>query len=72
MKPNLLKTCVPISALLLLPGCIDKNYDLSDIDKTTQINVKDLVVPVNVEAIELSNIIKLDDDSQIKITAIDG
>ena len=51
MKPNLLKTCVPISALLLLPGCIDKNYDLSDIDKTTQINVKDLVVPVNVEAI---------------------
>ena len=72
MKPNLLKTCVPISALLLLPGCIDKNYDLSDIDKTTQINVKDLVVPVNVEAIELSNIIKLDDDSQIKITEIDG
>ena len=72
MKLNLLKTCVPISALLLLSGCIDDNYDLSDIDKTTQINVKDLVLPVNIDAIELSQIINLAEDSKIKVITIDG
>lgn len=72
MKLNLLKTCVPLSALLLLSGCIDDNYDLSDIDKTTQINVNDLVIPVNIDAIELSQIISLNEDSKIKIITIDG
>ena len=72
MKQTLLKTCVPLSAMVLLAGCVDDNYDLSDIDKTTQVNVKDLVVPVNLDAIELSNIIEIDDDSQIKIVNLDG
>lgn len=72
MKQNLLKTCVPLSAVLLLSGCIDNKYDLSDIDKTTQINVNDLVIPVNVDAIELSDIIELDDDSKIKIVNVNG
>lgn len=72
MKQNLLKTCVPLSALCLLSGCIDNKYDISDIDKTTQINVNDLVVPVNIDAIELSDIIELDDDSKIKIVNVNG
>ncbi|MDE6716896.1 MAG: hypothetical protein K2J70_01775 [Muribaculaceae bacterium] len=72
MKQNLLKTCVPLGTLLLLSGCIDNKYDLSDIDKTTQININDLVVPVNIDAIELSEIIKIDDDSKIKIVDLNG
>ncbi|MDE5807745.1 MAG: hypothetical protein K2H76_06475 [Muribaculaceae bacterium] len=72
MKQNLLKTCVPLSAALLLSGCIDNKYDLSDIDKTTQINVNDLVIPVNVDAVKLDDIITIDDDSKIKIVNLNG
>ncbi|MDE7413216.1 MAG: hypothetical protein K2N05_05420 [Muribaculaceae bacterium] len=72
MKQNLLKTCLPLGALLLLSGCIDDNYDISDIDKTTQINVNDLIVPINIDAVELSEIIKIDDNSKIKVVNLNG
>lgn len=32
-------------------GCVDDSYDLSDIDTTTRIEVKDLTIPVNIDAI---------------------
>ncbi len=51
---------------LPLVGCIDDKYDLSDIDSTVRVQVKDLEVPVNLDAIELSNIFDLDDESVIK------
>ena len=41
------------SALLMLPGCIDDNYDLSDIDTTTELKVNDLVVPLNLKSISM-------------------
>lgn len=72
MKRSLFKACVPLGTLLLLSGCIDNDYDLSDIDKTTQINVNDLVIPVNIDAIELSDIIEIKDDSKIKIVDYNG
>ncbi len=72
MKQLFIKTCLSLSPMLLLTGCIDDNYDLSNIDKTTQLKVNDLVVPVNIDAIELSEIIKIDEGSKIKIVNLDG
>lgn len=55
-----------------LSGCVDDNYDLSDVDTTTRITVNDLVVPVNIDEIRLSDIIAPDADSKIKVVTIDG
>ena len=53
-----------------LTACFDDNYDLSDIDTTTEIKVNNLVVPVNLDEITLSNVFDLDDESVVK--EIDG
>ncbi len=47
-----------------LTGCIDKDYDLSDIDTNVRVEVDDLVVPVNLDAITLSNIFDIDNDDE--------
>ena len=47
-------------------GCVDDNYDLSDIDTTTQLTVKDLVLPVNISDVTLGDIITYDEDSKIQ------
>lgn len=53
-----------------LTSCVDDNYDLSDLDKTMQFQVRDLVVPVNLDEIELQNILHPAENSTIK--EIDG
>ncbi len=53
-------------------SCVDNNYDLSDIDTTTRLTVNDLVVPVNIDEVELGDIITYDDDSRIKVVEIGG
>lgn len=53
-----------------LTACVDDNYDLENIDTTVRVNVKDLVVPVNIDEITLSDIIKLEDQESVEI--IDG
>lgn len=58
-----------VIAGMSMTGCIDDSYDLSDIDTTAEIKVKDLVLPVNLDEIELSNILDLDSESNIKETA---
>lgn len=66
MKKNFL-TVLGASALMVsLWGCVDDDYDLSDIDKTVRVSVNDLVVPINMDAITLSTIFDLEDDSRIK------
>ena len=56
--------CLPFAA------CTDDNYDLSDIDTTAEIKVNNLVVPVNLDEITLSNVFDLDEGSVLK--EIDG
>lgn len=59
---------IPVAvASLILSGCIDDKYDLDDIDTTVRVQVKDLVVPVNIDKATLSNIFDLKEDSKIKI-----
>ena len=47
-------------------SCINSDYDLSDIDTTVGITVNDLVIPINLDQIALSDVLDLKDDSQIK------
>ncbi len=48
-------------------SCIDDKYDLSDIDSTVQVKVDDLVIPINIDKIDMGSIIDLDDDGIVKI-----
>ncbi len=72
MNFNFKKVLIPLGILPLLTGCVDNDYDLSDIDTTSELKVKDLVLPINLESIMLDNIISLDEDSKIKEVTIDG
>jgi hypothetical protein len=67
------KAALPGVILLTLTGCIDDKYDLSDIDTLSQVNVTDLVVPVNVDVITLDDMIDIDEDDQFqKVKDING
>lgn len=59
-------------AMLLLSGCVDQGYDFEDIDTTTEVKINNLVLPLNLDAINLSDIIDIEDDSKIQVTEIDG
>ncbi|MDE7160701.1 MAG: hypothetical protein K2O24_07675 [Muribaculaceae bacterium] len=56
---------IPAAALLLLPGCLDDKYDLSDVDTTTELKVSDLVVPVNLNTLTLHEVTDLSDNEYI-------
>ncbi len=71
MKQSYFNLSLLYAAMAALPlvGCIDDNYDLTDIDTTVRVQVNDLEVPVNLDAITMSNIIDIDpedDESVIK------
>lgn len=66
MKRYLL-TATPLAAMLLLTGCMDDNYDLTNIDKTTKVMVNGLVIPVNVNDLTLDALIEIGDDDDIQI-----
>lgn len=68
IKPiNTLALAASIAAALQLTGCIDNNYDLSDIDTTVRVNVNSLTVPVNIDEIKLSSIIDIEEGDKIQI-----
>ena len=55
-----------IITCISLTSCIDKDYDLSDIDTNARFSVNDLVIPINLDEIELDGILDLKDNSKIK------
>lgn len=57
-------------SLPALTGCIDDKYDLSDVDTTVRVNVDNLTVPVNIDAVTLRCIFDLKSDSKVK--EVDG
>lgn len=72
MTNNLLKVSCAVVFAMALTGCIDNGYDLSDIDTTTQIKVKDLVVPLNMDDIYLSDIITVKEGDKIQEVTMNG
>lgn len=59
-------------SVVSLSGCIDNNYDLSDLDTTTEIKVKDLVLPLNLEAVKLGDIISIKEGSEFQEVTLNG
>lgn len=54
-------------------SCVDDKYDLSDIDTTARIQVDNLTIPVNVDAITLSSLLDLDpNDPDAKVKEVNG
>ncbi len=64
---NPMSLAVIAAVALSFSSCIDDDYDLSDIDTTAEFQVKDLVLPVNIDEIKLQSIIELPEGGQIKI-----
>lgn len=65
--------CAAIASLVILPSCIDDNYDLNDIDTTVGLQVNDLVLPINIDPITLGTIIDIDpNDENSRIKVLDG
>lgn len=62
MKHIRMAASVPLAALFALTGCIDDSYDLDGIDTTTELKVKNLTVPINLESIKLDKVMDLDTD----------
>lgn len=60
------------ASCLLLTGCIDDNYDLSDIDTTSEVKVDNLTLPINIDKMKLDNVFSLEDNSNIKIVDVNG
>lgn len=60
------------ASCLLLTGCIDDNYDLNDIDTTTEVKVDNLTLPINIDKMKLDDVFSIDDNSNIKIVEVDG
>ncbi|MDE6085680.1 MAG: hypothetical protein K2G40_04685, partial [Muribaculaceae bacterium] len=61
---------IPSAAAVLLAagvtGCVDDSYDLDNINTDIEVKIKDLTVPIKLDAITLSNVFDLEDDSVIK------
>lgn len=72
MKRIFLYGGLPLLAMVSLTGCIDDNYDLSDIDTTSEFKVNDLVLPVNIDVVTLGDIIDVKPEDQIKEIIIGG
>ncbi len=72
MKQILLHGGLSVILLTSLTGCFDENYDLSDIDTTSEFKVKDLVLPFNLDPVTLSDIIEIKEGDQIKEITING
>ncbi|MBD5365700.1 MAG: hypothetical protein HDR82_01580 [Bacteroides sp.] len=68
MKKSLfVKTLIGLPvASFMMTGCVDNAYDLENINTDVEVKVNDLVVPINLDAITLSNAFDLDEGSVIK------
>lgn len=72
MKQILLRGGLPLLAMASLTACIDEDYDLSDIDTTSEFKVKDLVLPINLAPVTLGDIIEIKEGEQIKEITLGG
>ena len=70
MKKFRYQVVLPALSLIALSGCIDSDYDLSDINTESEIRVNNLVLPVNIDQLTLDDVISIDEDSKIKV--VDG
>lgn len=64
MKTNKLLVATLLSAGLY--SCTDSGYDLANIDKSIQVNVNDLVVPIKMDDIKLATVLDIENNNKVK------
>lgn len=52
---------------LILTGCVDSNYDIANADFTTRININDLVIPLNLDAVKVDKLVDLTDNDIVDV-----
>lgn len=67
MKFSLRSAAVVMASGMMLTGCVDNDYDLSDIDGTTELQVNDLVLPIDIDEIKMSDIVSIGDTGMVKV-----
>lgn len=55
-----------LAPAIVLTSCVDDGYDLSDVDTNARFDVKDLVVPINLDALTLKSMFDLEEDGCVK------
>lgn len=63
---NLLAMATATVATVALSSCVDDAYDLENINTDVEVRVNNLVVPINLDAITLSNAFDLEEGSVVK------
>ena len=66
MKVNKIIIGSIVVILMVMVSCIDKGYDLDNIDKSGQIAINDLVVPLILDDIKLKSVKEIDNNRLIK------
>lgn len=61
--------CIACSATMIT-GCIDKNYDLADVDCTTRIPVDNVTLPLNIDPVQFGDVLK--PEGKIRIVSVEG
>ena len=66
-KRFLLPSIAVAMGLCAFTSCIDENYDLSNVDTTAELQVKDLVLPINIDEIAMNQFVSIEDTGHIKV-----
>ena len=66
-KNLLLAAVVILAGGFIATGCIDENYDLSNVDTTAELQVKDLVLPLDIDEIAMREFINIEDTGRIQV-----
>jgi len=72
MKQILRYGGLTLIATVALTGCIDNEYNIDDIDTTSEFKVKDLVLPINLDVVTLGDIINIKEGDPIKELTSNG
>lgn len=64
MKRNAIIMTLVTAATFGITSCVNNDYDLSDLDTNIGVSVKDLSLPIQMDAIKLDAILDIDDDDE--------
>ncbi len=59
-------------SLIVVSSCTDSSYDLNNVDTTARFQANKLTVPINLNALTFSQVLDLDENSEIKKEVVDG
>lgn len=65
MKHSVLCYAVATAVAIFVTSCVDDDYDLTDIDSTVRLQVKELTIPVTLDPIEMSTVLSESDNIKI-------